>query len=456
MPRVPSDLSPTTVGDATGQVSRDGHGSGAGLSLLVVGGGQMLTRPLPADGELVLGRDPTCSLPLTDARISRRHARVFVQDGEVRIEDAGSTNGIRVGSVKLDKGQSVALPVGDSVRLGPYTLIVLANKLAVSEDVGDRAAVVIRDPSLAGTTELLERIAKHTVAVLIHGETGTGKEVLARTLHALSERGGELVAINCAALAGTLLESELFGYEKGAFTGAARAKPGLLEVAGKGTVLLDEIGDLPLELQGKLLRALEARQVYRVGGVEPIDLHARVIAASHRSLPELIARGAFREDLYFRLNGITLELLPLRKRSGQIPQLAHEFLAEVTTTQPPQAFTPEALAKLAHYEWPGNVRELRLVVARAALLAGGKAIDAKHVLLESRPKSEPVPVVRDNDEADDSDGREPVTSREQFLAVATEHRGNASAIARALATSRSQVRRLATRFGVDLDQLRKA
>jgi transcriptional regulator with PAS, ATPase and Fis domain len=284
---------------------------------------------------------------------------------------------------------------------------------------------------------------------LIRGETGTGKEVLARTLHALSQRPGELLAINCAALTGTLLESELFGYERGAFTGAQRAKPGLLEVAGRGTVLLDEIGDLPLELQGKLLRALEARQVYRVGGVQPIQLEARVIAASHRSLPELIARGEFREDLYFRLNGITLELAPLRERRAAIPTLALEFLADAAREAGHAVlrFTPAALAALTGYDWPGNVRELRLVVTRAALLAGGDLIDARHILLEAaRPTAEPS-----DGPSDGLDGQ----TRDGFLAVAREHRGNASAIARALQTSRTHVRRLATRFDVDLDQLRR-
>ena len=442
MPQAPSNPTPTTLADA----SRDAPGA-TGTYVLVVGDDHMLTRPLPEHGELVLGRDPDCGLALNHAKISRRHARLFVERGEVRIEDIGSTNGIKVGGVRLERGQSVVLPLGDSVRLGPYTLIVLASRGAVSDDGVPRAAVVVLDPSLAGKTDLLERIARHGVGVLIRGETGTGKEVLARTLHALSQRPGELLAINCAALTGSLLESELFGYERGAFTGATRAKPGLLEVAGSGTVLLDEIGDLPLELQGKLLRALEVRQVYRVGGVQPIDLAARVIAASHRSLPTLIANGEFREDLYFRLNGITLELLPLRERRAAIPTLVHEFLGDLARESGRAAprITPAALASLTTYDWPGNVRELRLVISRAALLAGDAAIDAKHILLEAaRVTATPTPTPA----AD-------APTRERFLAVAKEHQGNASAIARALGTSRSHVRRLASRFSVDLDQLRR-
>jgi two-component system response regulator AtoC len=419
----------------------------AGAYVLVVGEDHMLTRPLPLQGELAIGRDPDCDLPLIDARISRRHARLLAGAGSVRIEDIGSTNGIKVGGVRLERGVPRELPAGEAVRLGPYTLIVLAKQAAVTEDSAHRAAIVVRDPSLDGKTELLERIARNGISVLVHGETGTGKEVLARTLHTLSGRPGDLLAINCAALTGSLLESELFGHERGAFTSADRAKPGLLEVAGRGTVLLDEIGDLPLELQGKLLRALEARQVYRVGGVQPIDLQARVIAASHRSLPELVARGVFREDLYFRLDGITLELLPLRERRASIPTLANEFLAEVAreSGRPTPRITAAALAMLANHDWPGNVRELRLVIARAALLAGERAIDAKHVLVETRsvgaaPRAEPAPAA---------------PTRETFLYAARKHRGNASAIARELHTSRSHVRRLAARFAVDLDELRR-
>jgi two-component system response regulator AtoC len=404
--------------------------------LLVIGEGQMRTVPLPKKGEVVLGRDEACDVPLAHTKISRRHARVVV-DRELAIEDLGSTNGIRVGGEKLTRGVPAALPLGESIRIGPFVVIALAGNAdaASSADGTPRASVIVRDPTPQGRTELLERVARADVNVLIQGETGSGKEVLAQTVHLLSGRPGELVAINCAALSGTLLESELFGHEKGAFTGATRTKPGLLEVAGKGTALLDEIGDLPLELQGKLLRALESRQVYRVGGVQPIELHLRVLAATHKRLAEEVARGGFRQDLFFRLNGITLELPPLRERPEAIGPLAAKFLGAAATR-----LTPGALAALTAYDWPGNVRELKLVIERAVLLSGSGPIKAGHVLLSPARTAAPAPAVDDD--------------RAQFLAAAREHKGNASAIARALNTSRSQVRRLAARYGVDLDALR--
>jgi transcriptional regulator with PAS, ATPase and Fis domain len=322
--------------------------------------------------------------------------------------------------------------------LGP----IQARELASNDSV--RAALTVRDPTIDAADELLVRIARSDINVLIQGETGTGKEVLARTLHHLSRRPGELVAINCAALTGDLLESELFGHERGAFTGATRTKPGLLEVAGRGTALLDEIGDLPLELQGKLLRALESRKVYRVGGVQPVELHLRVIAATHKLLPEAVERGTFRQDLYFRLDGLTLELPPLRARQDAILPLAQRFLADAARAAeqivPPLG--PGALAALEAHDWPGNVRELRLVMERALLLAGGAPIEAKHLLVSAARTGMSGQRSHDRDRA-------------RFLAVARAHGGNVSAMSREFRTSRSQIRRLERKYRIELEALRR-
>jgi two-component system, NtrC family, response regulator AtoC len=294
---------------------------------------------------------------------------------------------------------------------------------AQQKDHDAGAVIVVGEPNLAGATPLLARIAQSDISVLICGEPGTGKEVLARTLHALSGRSGELVAVHAAGL----LESELFGCDRTQTCGA-------LERAGTGTVLLDEVGELPLDLQRKLMHALETRRIYRVGGIQPFALRARVVATSRRPLSELVTRGAFRHDLYLRLNGIALELPPLRERLSQLPALAQDLLADIAREVGAFApcFTDAALDALDQHDWPDNVRELRLVIARAALLAGPAPIEPHHLMLP--PREAP---------------------RAGFLAVAREHRGNASAIARALSTSRSQVRRLAHRFEVDLDRLRR-
>jgi two-component system, NtrC family, response regulator AtoC len=417
---------------------------GSGRYLLIVGDDSLVTCTLPERGEVLIGRDAECEVALVHERISRRHARLHLGE-DVIVEDLGSTNGIRVAGRKLDKGERAALPVGESLRLGPYTAILLAGAPDDATRSGElpRAAVIVRDPTPDGANELLTRVAKHGVPVLIQGETGTGKEVLARTIHMLSGRPGEMVAINCAALTGPLLESELFGHEQGAFTGANRAKPGLLEIAGTGTALLDEVGDLPLELQGKLLRALESRQVYRVGGVKPIDLGLRVIAATHKRLTDEVEAGRFRQDLYFRLNGITLEIPPLRDRKSQIPTLAAKFLSETARfgTAAAPRLSPRAIAALIAHDWPGNVRELKLVIDRALLLAPAGEIDARHILL-SPARAHPT-------------ATPPVDERTRFVELAKQVGGNVSALARELSTSRSQVRRLAARFGVDLEALKR-
>jgi transcriptional regulator with AAA-type ATPase domain len=232
---------------------------------------------------------------------------------------------------------------------------------------------------------VLERTAKSDLTVLLLGETGAGKEVMAERVHRLSPRRARpLLKLNTAALPETLLESELFGHEKGAFTGALKDKPGLLETAAGGTVFLDEIGDLPERLQVKLLRVLEERAVWRVGGLSPRPIDVRFVAATHRDLDAAVAEGKFRQDLYFRISAVSIVIPPLRQRSAEIPELARQFAAQAAERFGVAAprLSPAALDELLRYAWPGNIRELRNVVERAVCLCTGREIGVEQLPLE--------------------------------------------------------------------------
>jgi DNA-binding NtrC family response regulator len=232
--------------------------------------------------------------------------------------------------------------------------------------------------------KIVGKIAARDVTVLLTGESGTGKELVARALHAYSRREkGPFIAINCAAIPDTLLESELFGYERGAFSGAIEARPGKFELAHGGTLFLDEIGDMPLVLQSKLLRVLQERELYRLSAREPRRVDVRIIAATNQEPESLIRTGRFREDLYYRLNVVRITLPPLRKRGDDIVLLAEHFLHTHRRgdTQAPHGFSPEAREKLLNYSWPGNVRELQNVVVQAALSARSHLLTAEDLAL---------------------------------------------------------------------------
>jgi DNA-binding NtrC family response regulator len=264
--------------------------------------------------------------------------------------------------------------------------IVTENLLLREELAVRRGApqIVGEDPSLRKLFASLERAASTDATVLLEGESGTGKELFARSLHALSPRtDAPFVAINCAAIPENLLETELFGYEKGAFTGAAARKPGKFEMAHRGTLFLDEIGDLPFPLQAKILRALEEKRFERVGGTSAVQVDVRLVAATNKGLKAAVAARRFREDLYFRLSVFPITVPPLRERAGDIPVLARFFVDRFCRDmkKKPLVISPEALEQLKSYRWPGNVRELQNCIERAVILAEGDAIQARHLNL---------------------------------------------------------------------------
>jgi transcriptional regulator with PAS, ATPase and Fis domain len=249
---------------------------------------------------------------------------------------------------------------------------------------GERFGDIIVGQSAAMRELIAEtmRVAEVSSSVLIRGESGTGKELIARTIHQLSERSrGPFVAVNCGAITPTLIESELFGHEKGAFTGAHARKIGQFEVADGGTIFLDEISELPLDAQVKFLRVLQEGEFYRVGGNRAIRVDVRVIAATNRDLEAMISENRFREDLYFRLNVVELQIPPLRERREDIPPLAEHFFRELRRQIPTQMdrISPHALNALRGYEWPGNVRQLRNAVEHALVMGDGKLLRLKHL-----------------------------------------------------------------------------
>jgi transcriptional regulator with GAF, ATPase, and Fis domain len=334
--------------------------------------------------QVVIGRGVECDLRIDDASVSRRHAILHLSPS-VAIEDLGSTNGTTVATGPIPPHQRVPMPYDSPISIGSALVVLQTVSVVDWDEAKTETRLPSIDTKMSRVTKLIELLAKSTLSVLVVGETGVGKEVATDRLHALAKRPGPLVKINCAALPEQLLEAELFGYERGAFTGAATSKPGLVEAADGGTLFLDEIGELPAATQAKLLRVLEAREVQRLGALKARSVDVRFVAATNRNLEALVRSGRFRSDLFFRLNGMTVEIPPLRERLDELPQYVRQFIGEVCAKlgRPPATISEDALAMLKAHPWPGNLRELRNVIDRALVLAGDGPIERDHIVLGS-------------------------------------------------------------------------
>ncbi|HRH00953.1 MAG TPA: sigma 54-interacting transcriptional regulator [Polyangiaceae bacterium] len=369
--------------DETRRVAADAGARVLSVSLVVVEGPSRGLRVKVQGARATIGSSAACSLALADRSVSRMHCALEVGPSGIALRDLGSTNGTRVGEVTVrdaDLLPGAVVHVGASAfRVeveGQGEIVPLSPRDAFGELAGDSVA-------MRQVYSVLERVAPTDATLLLTGETGTGKDVAARSVHAASpRRGGPFVPVDCGAIPESLIESELFGHVRGAFTGAIHNRKGAFEEAHGGTLFLDEIGEMPVAMQAKLLRALESRSVRRVGATGLVPVDVRVIAATHRTLARSVNEGTFREDLYYRLAVVEITLPPLRARQGDVPLLARRFFERLAP--PNTRLSSEALRALEARSWPGNVRELRNHVERAVAL--GQVQDAS-----AAPASAPLP-----------------------------------------------------------------
>lgn len=420
----------------------------------------------------VVGRDPNAELMLPVQAVSRIHAEIEWDVGRWLIRDLDSRNGILVDGHPV---RSAALEPHTEVRIGDALLkyvetgASLGATYRIDGQMTNGASRRVTRTDLVGGMQMdrvaaeIERIAPTPLSVMLLGESGTGKEVAARELHRKSGRQGQFQAINCAAIPATLLESELFGYRKGAFSGADRDKPGIIRMADGGTLLLDEIGDMPFEAQAKLLRVLQSREVFPLGATAAEHVDVRIVCATHRDLTRLIQNGKFREDLYARLNEYPLRLPPLRDRKEDVFLLCRTFLERHQRSR--LVLSYGFMIGLLHYDWPYNVRELEACIKRCCALADSDVIG--DALLPEAVREAIQDYGRATtphfDTAPPSDGLAPLLMRAQprgipsdaeLRALLDHHRGNVAAVGRDLGKARMQIHRWMQRYGIEVDDYR--
>lgn len=450
---------------------KGGLGPKCGLTLLYADehaslpGGWVFSR-----SPMIIGREEAVDLCIPVQSVSRRHAEMRWEDGHWILRDLGSRNGSLVDGQRVAEA---ALEPGEEVRVGDVLLKFVdqhAELLSGYQISGAMCRGHTRKcnaPSqLVGGYQMdriaadVERIAPSTLSVMLFGESGTGKEVVARELHRMSLRRGRFNAVNCAAIPGPLLESELFGYKRGAFSGAAKDKPGLIQTADGGTLLLDEIGDMPLEAQAKLLRVLQAKEVFPLGATSPEPVDVRIVCATHRDLWRLQREGNFREDLFARLNEYQLRLPPLRDRKEDIYTLFRSFLDRHGGSE--MVVTFQFMLGLLHYDWPYNVRELEAAAKRCVALADGARLAsdqlppqvAEAMLEYGARRSSAHESSQQFDRRSAPSARASMPDENELRELLRIHAGNIAAVGRELGKARMQIHRWMKRYNIEVDDYR--
>lgn len=459
-----------------GAPAAPGAGPTAGLLLLYAEEFESLPSVWPLTRQRsVIGRDESAGVRIVVNAVSRTHAELAWERGSWVLRDLGSRNGTFVDGCLV---RAVELEPLNEIRVGDAILKFIDRHAEVYAPYridgemrgGDKRRGQSREALIGGyqmdrISGDVARIAPTELSVMLLGESGTGKEVVARELHRLSQRRGSFCAINCAAIPGQLIESELFGYKRGAFSGADRDKPGLIRTAHEGTLLLDEIGDMPLEAQAKLLRVLQSKEVFPLGATAPERVDVRIVCATHRDLGRLQKGGKFREDLFARLNEYQLRLPPLRERKEDIYMLVRHFLACHGRSELAPAFS--FMTGLLHYDWPYNVRELEACVKRCVALCDGDLLGEEHlpdVVREAMrdygeplaPSSLPGGTLPPSGPARTlADAPRPsVPTDEELRALLSHHKGNVAAVGRELGKARMQIHRWMKKYGIEVDDYR--
>ncbi len=395
-----------------------------------------------AHERVVIGKAPGCDVELTDSYVSSQHARVENGAAGFRLRDLGSTNGTTVDGVRASDS---LLPPDSEIRLGRTALRFVVKKeerALVKSTASSFEGMVGQGARMREVFSLLEAVAASDAPVMILGESGTGKELAARAIHNRSHRATKpYLALNAGAISPTLVESELFGHEKGAFTGADKRRAGAFERAHQGTLFLDEIGELTHDVQTKLLRVLETGEFQRVGGSDTVKADVRIVGATHRDFAVLVREKRFREDLFFRLYVVPVRLPPLRERGDDIPLLVDHLLTHMSPPGKARAITPAAMKMLAAHSWPGNVRELKMTLQRAMIFARDAAIDTAHVTF--------TPLTPSSEDAGRSLNPLDEAERDTILSALRAHNGSRKEAAEALGISRSSFFEKLKRLGID-------